>query len=157
MTFGNQNNKVTEKVQQKTQEAIVDGSANNGVNAAEIFDLYEQISGKGPKIENGIHPNKKRWRSYDCTRGHVYSRMEALKEQIDFVLRIYKHVNGNILLSQEGTTRGDPPAMSMYGLALLPLMGLLGDRDYTEMVRRRRQRCGEAGRNMQALRETATT
>ena len=44
------------------------------------------------------------------------------------------NVNGKILLSQEGTTQGDPLATSMYGLALIPLMRMLEDTDHTEMV-----------------------
>ena len=37
------------------------------------------------------------------------------------------YVNGKTLLSQEGTTQGDPLAMSMYGIALLPLMDLVNE------------------------------
>ena len=37
------------------------------------------------------------------------------------------YVNRKTLLSQEGTTQGDPLAMSMYGIALLPLLDLVNE------------------------------
>ena len=38
------------------------------------------------------------------------------------------YVNGNTLLSQEETSRGDPLPMSMYGIAFLPLMDLVKEK-----------------------------
>ena len=60
------------------------------------------------------------------------SIVTALRNSYDSPSNLY--VNGKILLSQEGATQGDPLAMSMYGLALIPLMRMLEDRDHTAMV-----------------------
>ena len=58
------------------------------------------------------------------------SIVTALRNSYDSPSNLY--VNGKILISQEGTTQGDPLAMSMYGLALLPLMRLLEDTEITQ-------------------------
>ena len=42
------------------------------------------------------------------------------------------YVKGKIRLSQEKTSQGNPLAMSMYGLALLPLMRILEDTEITQ-------------------------
>ena len=41
-------------------------------------------------------------------------------------------VNGKVIPSQEGTTQGDPLAMAMYGIALLPLVKLLENTDIVQ-------------------------
>ena len=38
------------------------------------------------------------------------------------------YINGNVLLSQEGTTQGDPLAIPMYALAAIPLIKKLKER-----------------------------
>ena len=44
-------------------------------------------------------------------------------------------MDGNIILSQEGTTQGDPLAMSMYALATIPLIQKLKDEvNYVKQV-----------------------
>ena len=58
------------------------------------------------------------------------SIVTALRNSYDSPSNLY--VNGKILLSQEGTTQGDPLAMSMYGLALIPLMRMLEDTEITQ-------------------------
>ena len=41
-------------------------------------------------------------------------------------------VNGNVILSQEGTTQGDPFAMTMYIIAFLQLVKLLENTDIVQ-------------------------
>ena len=49
----------------------------------------------------------------------------ALRNSYESPSRLF--VNGKTILSQEGTTQGDPLAMAMYGVALLPLVNLIKD------------------------------
>ena len=48
-------------------------------------------------------------------------------------------VDGQVLLSEEGTTQGDPLAMPMYALATIPLINLLSDANNISETRCRRK------------------
>ena len=42
-------------------------------------------------------------------------------------------IHGNVLLSQEGTTQGDPLAMSFYALSTVPLINSFNDQNVRQV------------------------
>ena len=98
-----------------------------------------QISG----IEAAVHPTSSAFESDECEAALLVDATNAFNALIHQValhnirrlcppiatilINSYRNptelfVDGDVILSQEGTTQGDPLAMPMYGLVTIPLI-----------------------------------
>ena len=95
-----------EKFEKPESEAILLIDAKNAFNSLNRKLALENIKKLCPSLANAL--------------GNSYSAPSRL------------FVNGSIIWSQEGTTQGDPLAMAMYGIALLPLMDMIKNETVTQ-------------------------
>ena len=95
-----------------------------------------QIAG----IEAAVHATRSVFESHECEAVLLVDAFNALNRKValhnirrlcppfaTILINSYRSptelfVNGDVILSQEGTTQGDPLAMAMYGLATIPLI-----------------------------------
>ena len=114
-----------------------------GPDIQEASGCQQLCGGQIAGIEAAVHATRSAFESDDCESVllvdatnvfNALNRMAALHNIrrncppiAPFLINSYRSptelfVDGDIILSQEGTTQGDPLAMAMYGLATIPLI-----------------------------------
>ena len=111
-----------------------------GPDIQDASGCQQMCGGQIAGIEAAVHATRSAFESVECEAALLVDATNALNRQValhnirrlcppiaTILINSYRcptelFVDGDIILSQEGTIQGDPLAMAMYGLATLPLI-----------------------------------
>ena len=111
-----------------------------GPDIQDASGCQQMCGGQIAGIEAAVHATRSAFEFVECEAALLVDATNALNRQValhnirrlcppiaTILINSYRcptelFVDGDIILSQEGTTQGDPLAMAMYGLATIPLI-----------------------------------